>query len=130
MAYRKNTDTRNAQIKALGDLFNGGRLQIRTGSQPSSPNNAATGTLLVEINLPNPAFGNPSNGSVTKAGTWSAVAVAGGTAGWARFISADNQKTMDCSVAETGGDLTIDDENIVSGAVVTVTACTLTAGNS
>jgi hypothetical protein len=130
MAYKKNTQTRNTQIAALGAIFNGGKLQIRTGSQPASPNDAATGTLLVEINLPNPAFGAASGGSISKSGTWSNIAVASGTAGWARFISSDTTKTMDCTVAESGGDLTIDDDAITSGAVVTVTACTLTAGNA
>jgi len=126
MALRKNTGLRNAQAEALGALFNSGTLKIYTGAQPASANDAASGTLLATINIPSTAFGSASGGVVSKNGTWSALAVATDTAGWARMESSDNNKKMDFTVAETGADVDIDNEDIVTGGVVTVTALTLT----
>lgn len=126
MAFRKNDGLRNAQANAFGDLFNSGTIQIRSGSQPADPDDAASGTLLVEIDLPADAFGSAASGVISKSGTWSGIAIATNTAGWARFISSDTLKTFDVTVGEVGDDLTIDDESIVTGNVVMVTAFTFT----
>lgn len=125
MAFRKNDALRNSEANAFGDLFNGGILQIRTGAQPADPDSAASGTLLAEIDLPADAFNGASGGVITKLGVWSEIAVASGVAGWARFISSDTLKTFDVSVAESAADLIIDDEDVVSGGVVTVTSFSL-----
>lgn len=127
MANKKNLAMRNYIAQKIGELFNGGTLEIRTGSQPASADHAATGTLLCTISVPNPAFAAPSGGAVSKTGTWSGIAVASGTAGWARLKSSSGTYVRDFSVAETGADLIIDDDNVVSGGVVTVTALTFTA---
>jgi hypothetical protein len=126
MAYRKNTGLRNAQADALGALFDGGTLNIYTGTQPASANDAATGTLLCTIDLPTPAFGAAASGVISKAGTWQATALDDGTAGWGRFVSSDTNKRIDVSVAESAADVIIDDDAIVDLGVVTVTACTIT----
>ncbi|GIV35405.1 MAG: hypothetical protein KatS3mg031_2940 [Chitinophagales bacterium] len=130
MAKRKNTTLRNEQANHLGSQFNGGKLRIYTGAQPASPNDAASGTMLVEISIPSPAFGTASNGSVSKIGTWSGTAVATGVAGWARMLSSDLTKNYDFTVATSGGDLTIDDANITTGGIVNVTSLTLTIGGT
>lgn len=129
MALRKNDALINAEATAFKDLFDGGTLQIRSGGQPANPNSGATGTLLATINLPDPAFGAAAGGVISKTGVWQAVAVANGTAGWARFISADTTHTFDVSVAESAADLIIDDDAIVSGGVVTCTGFTFTCPN-
>lgn len=126
MAFRKNDALRNAQANAFGDLWNNGKIQIRTGGQPADPDDAASGTLLVEITLPADAFGAAASAVISKSGTWSAAAVASATAGWARFISSDTLKTFDVTVGEAGDDLTIDEEDIVSGNIITVTSFTFT----
>lgn len=126
MAITKNTALRNLQAQALGDAFDGGTIQIRTGAKPASANSAASGSLLSTINLPDPAFAPAASGAIDKAGTsWSAIASGTGTAGYARFISSDTLKVMDCTVAESAADLIIDDDAITSGGIVTVTAMTL-----
>jgi hypothetical protein len=122
MALRKNTNMANAQAIASTDLFNSGTLQIRTGSQPASANDAATGTLLVTITLPASAFGSPTGGVIGKAGTWSGTAVADGTAGYARFVSSANDQRMDVSVGEAATDMIIDNAAILTNGVVTVTS--------
>lgn len=123
---KKNTALRNSIVQHIGGLFNNGTLEVRTGSQPSSANDAATGTLLVTITIPSPAFGAPSGGSVSKSGTWSGIAVATGTAGWARMKSSGDTHVRDFSVAESSADLIINDADVVTGAVITVTTLTLT----
>jgi hypothetical protein len=128
MALRKNIATRNEQINTFGDLFDGGTLLIYTGTQPADPNSAATGTLLATINIPSPAFGAPSSGAVAKAGTWSATITTSGTAGYARFISADTLKTMDVTVTNIpgGNDLLISSVNLSSGNTVSVISLIIT----
>lgn len=132
MPLQKNTALRNIQAAALGAVFDGGTLEIYTGSQPGSPNSAPSGSLLCTITIPNPAFGSPASGVITKAGSWSAVATDSGTAGWARFISAATTESMDAVVTMVpgGNDLLINNINIVIGNTVTVVSLTITTPES
>lgn len=129
---RKNTDLRNVQADALGAVFDGGTLEIYTGTQPADPNSAPSGTLLCTITLPNPAFGAASVGVIAKAGTWSDTAVDTGTAGWARFISASTNETFDVVVTEDpdDNDLLINEADITLGNTVTVVSLTITVPES
>lgn len=128
MPLRKNTDTVDEQAAAFGSLFDGGTLEIYTGTQPADPNSGATGSLLATITIPGTAFGSPSSGVIAKAGTWSALATATGTAGYCRMISADTLKTLDIQVSDTpgGNNMLINDLNIVNGNIVSVTSLTIT----
>lgn len=132
MPLQKNTDTRDIQIEAFGEIFDGGTLEIYTGPQPADPNDAASGSLLCTITIPNPAFGAASGGTIAKAGSWSDTAGATGTAGYARFISSDTLKTMDAVVTDVpgGNDLLINNIDIVNGNTVTVVSLTLTEPES
>ena len=126
MAFRKSTGLANAIASSFGALFASGTLQVRTGAQPASANDAAAGSLLATITIPSAPFGSPSAGVISKANTWSAVATGTGVAAHGRFISNDGLKIFDVSIAESGGDLTIDDEDVVTGGNVVVTAFTYT----
>lgn len=128
MALRKNNDTVNEQADFLGGLFDGGTLEIYSGSQPADPNDAPAGSLLVTIDLPSPAFNAAVGGVISKAGTWQDVATGAGTAGWARMISADTNKTLDLSVSTAGGggNAIISASAISIGNTVTVTSCSFT----
>ena len=128
MTVRLNTALRNLLADSLGDTFNSGVLEIRTGTQPASAGDSATGTLLASIPLPADAFSAASVGVTSKSGTWSVAAAATGTAGWARFRNAGDTLRLDGSVTATGGggDLTIDNVSIVATGTVTVTSFTVT----
>lgn len=128
MPLRKNTATRNEQVELFGSLFDAGTLEIYTGSQPADPNAAVSGSLLVTITIPNPAFAAASGGTVAKSGSWSAVATGTGVAGYARFISSDTLKTMDVVVTNIpgGNDLLINSLDIAIGNTVQVVSLTLT----
>jgi len=132
MPLQKNTDTRDEQIAVLGSLFDGGTLEIYTGTQPADPNSAVSGSLLATITIPNPAFGAPSAGVIAKAGSWSVVATGTGVAGYARFISSDTLKTMDVPVTNVpgGNNLLISLIDITIGNTVTVVSLTITCPES
>ena len=129
-----STKARSVAAVAL-DAFDGGTLQIRTGSPPG-PNAAVSGTLLASITLPTPAF-TESNGVLTLSGTWQdSSANATGTAGHFRIIqsgdaggatgSTDERIEGTVTVTGGGGDLTLTAVNITAGDDVTITSATLT----
>jgi hypothetical protein len=134
MATRLPTAARNAAADAVVDLADAGSgaatVQVRTGSQPASANDAATGTLLVTITLNDPAFGAASSGVATLDvdPALTATAVATGTAGWFRMLDSTGATVMDGAVTATGGggDLTLASTSIASGTEVSITSGTVT----
>lgn len=132
MAIRLPTASRNAAADAVVDRTDSGgagSIEIRTGSQPASANDAATGTLLVAIPLAATAFGSASNGTASLAGVpLSGTAVADGTAGWFRMLNGSGQTVLDGSVSTPGGggDLQLATTTITTGLTVTITTGTVT----
>lgn len=122
MAERMSTTLANQVCDNFYDTFNAGTLKIYTGSQPANGDAAPTGTLLVTITLPSPAFGAASGGIKAKSGTWSAAASAAGTAGWARFEDSATGKKLDGTVTATGGggEVELDNTSIATSQVVTI----------
>jgi len=121
-----NTTLQNQLADSLAGSFSGGVLEIRTGAGPTSANDAATGTLLCTIILPTPAFGVAAAGVASKAGTWQGIAVANGTAGYARFRNSGDSKRMDVTVGQGSGELSLDDTAILTNGTVTITGYTTT----
>lgn len=105
-----------------------GKLEIRSGTRPASPGDAATGTLLATVVLVDPAFGAASSGACTIADPDSVDAVATGTATWFRALTSADAACFDGKVTATGdgGDLTLASTSIVSGAGVDITGGTIT----
>lgn len=134
MATRIPTATRNAAANAVAGLFDAGSaagyVEIRTGSQPTTANDVASGTLLATITLNDPAFGSASTGVVTAdvSPALSAAAVATNTAGWFRAYDSDDNGVVDGSVTATGGggDMQLNTVSLVTGVDVTITAWTIT----
>lgn len=112
MALTQNTALRTTLADAWADVFSGGTLEILTAGL----------SLLATIALPGPAFSAGVAGVASKTGTWSAVASGSGIASVGRFISADTLKIADVSITESGGggDMIINDEDVISGGTVTV----------
>lgn len=131
-----------AQGGSLKDVLKDGKILIYSGSQPSSPDDAVAGTLLIEITESGGAFvagafdnglefeNDPLSGELEKASgeTWKGTAVASGTAGWFRFVgnAADGGAIstvltrIDGNIGISGADLNISDTSIVSGRVYTI----------
>lgn len=128
MATRFNTATTTKQAEDLGAIWNSGTLEIRTGTQPASANDVATGTLLQSITLPVTAFGAGAAGTVAKAGTWSSTVLATGDPGWARFISSVGDRRLDVSAGgpASGAQLVCSANTLIQNGVGTVDTFTLT----
>lgn len=102
------------------------KLRIYTGSAPTNPGDAATGTLLVDIDLPSD-WVTESGGVLTKAGTWSGTAANAGTAGYFRiWNSGASTAHIQGDCGEGSGELQLDNTDIAAGQTVTVSTFTLT----
>lgn len=132
---------------SLRDVFKRGVLKIYTGTQPTTADLAATGTLLITISVGSGTFisgavtnglefGSASSGSISKssAQTWSGVAVASGTAGWFRLYAnatdagsiSTSLPRIDGAVATSGAQLNMSSTTITSGATTTIDTFTIT----
>ena len=134
MAIELPTASRNAAADAIVDRADGdtppGLLRVYTGAKPGA-NNAASGTLLAEFTLSNPAFGAAATGVATLDVTpaLTDTGITDGTAGWFRFVTGGAASTvLDGTVTATGGggDLQLNTVSITTGVNVEVTAGTIT----
>jgi len=134
VTVRISTAARNASVNAVAALVDAGsaagKLRIYTGTQPAGgPGDAATGTLLVEIPLADPAYASASSGTaladVDPVPTANASNT--GTAGWARILDSNNNAIVDGSVTVTGGggDFTVNTTTVTSGLAVNLTSHSL-----
>lgn len=132
MATRITTARRNAAADSVVDAIDagaaGGTLELRTGAQPASANDAATGTLLATIALPDPCFGAAASGVATANAITPDTGDADGDAGWFRVKDSDGNTVMDGSVTATGGggDLELNTVTISVGVDIEITSWTVT----
>ena len=119
---------RNAALDALAPLVNSGYLRIYSGSQPATPETAASGVLLAELRFNATAFGAAAAGVLTaNAITGDSSADATGTAGYYRVLASDGTTALwDGSVNTSGADLNLNSVAIQSGAAVSISALTYT----
>ena len=118
-----------------GGSFDSGTLEIRTGAQPTSAEDAETGTLLVSITLPADAFAAAATLSAAKSGTWQDASADGtGTAGWFRIRASGDAggastttRRIDGAVTATGGggQLELDNTSIATAQQVTINTASL-----
>lgn len=133
MAVTLATTPRNAACDAVVDLADAGggtnaHLRIYDGTRPSSANDAvSTQTLLVELDLNNPAFGSASSGVATLQATpISENALASGTATWFRIVDTDGDAVLDGDVDTSSAELIVNTTATTSGVSFEVTAGTIT----
>jgi len=136
-----------AEGGSLKDIMRDGAIHIYSGSQPSSPDDAVTGSLLVTVTVSSGswahgAFANglefendPLDGELEKnSDVWSGVGVQAGTAGWFRFVANPSDAgaistilaRMDGSVGISGADLNMAQTQITVGNTYTIDAFKLT----
>lgn len=101
-----------------------GKVQIRTGNAAAAITDAAAGTLLVEFDLPEPAFGASLNGVATAAEIPDEEGLAAGTAGHYRVLDGNGAAVWDANYA-TGG-LVLNTTTISVGVAVAITEWTVT----
>lgn len=129
----------NSLDRSMQDLFNGGFIDIYSGSQPSLANSAPTGTLLVTIysngTSAGLSFDDAASGVLSKKSTetWSGTAVATNTAGWFRLRtssdaggSSTTDERLDGACAISGAQLNMSSTTITSGAVESISTFQIT----
>lgn len=132
MATRLSTAARNAAANAIIQLIDAGpaagTLQLRTGGQPASANDPATGTLLATFTLADPAFGAAALGVATLDTTpvLSTTGVADGSAGWFRVADSTGATVGDGAVGTSGQQLNLNTTTISVGVTVEISAGTAT----
>jgi hypothetical protein len=121
MALRLSALSRSAAADGVVDRLDAGAgpatIQIRTGAQPSTPEDAATGTLLATFTLNDPAFASASAGvAALNVGTAiTATGVAAGTAGWGRAFDSDGNVVLDGGCATSGDVFNMDTTTVSVG---------------
>lgn len=133
MTIRIETAVRTAMMTALETAIDGGAgpatLEVRTGAQPANANTAASGTLLVTFTMNDPA-GAVASGVITfsVSPAIASLAVASGTAGWARLKDSTGATILDGSVGTSATDFIIDTTTVTSGQnIALVAVSTLTS---
>lgn len=137
MATRIPTATRNAMCDAAVDRLDGGSgagtIDVRTGTQPASANDAATGTLLATFTLNDAAFGAAGAGTAGQADldvspALTTTGLAAGTAGWFRAKDSDGNTVLDGEVTATGngGQITMNTTTVSIGLDLEITSGTVT----
>lgn len=125
----------------VGSAAAGGRIRIYNGTKPADADTAISGqTLLAELLMANPAFGNaadisPGARATANSITQDSSADATGTATWARVIDRDGTTVMDVSARATadpdnGEELVMVSTSITAGQPVQISAFTVTMPES
>lgn len=133
MAIQFSVTVRNARLDAIETAIGTGAvLKIRTLSPPSDCAQADVGTVLATLTLPSDWMAAAGSGQKAKLGTWQdASADASGVAAHFRIYASDGTTIhAQGTVGQGSGDLSLDNATLVAGQSVTVTAFTLTDGNS
>lgn len=148
MARRASAKIFNEMHNAVRAQLAYGTIEIYSGSQPASADDAVTGTLLGRVTLSAGAWteGTITNGLQFNAAAgrqmtkktgeiWQFIGIANGTAGWFRFRGnaadtgmADTLEALpriDGRIAVTGAELNMSNLNVVIGATTTIDSFTL-----
>lgn len=115
-------------------------IQGRTGTQPSDPDTAASGTLLFTLVCSDPAFGGAVDDTGKATATASSItddssADATGTLGYCRISSTNDGATplddhIDGEAGTSGADFNFNTVSITSGSTVSMTSLTLSVPES
>ncbi len=129
--FRCSTTLRNALANAGKTAIDtgagaGGTIKIYTGSPPSDPQQAPTGTLLVTLTFSKPSFGAAATGVITANSIPQVNAAATGAAGWARIADCDGNAMADVDVGTSGATINLNTTSIVSGGPVAISSATIT----
>ena len=130
MALAYSTTLRNARLDAITTAAGGSALlRIYDGSRPATGGTATT--LLAELTC-NATFAPSASGGVLtlNAITADSSANATGTATWFRIVTSGATFVLDGNVGTSGSDLNLNTTSIVSGANVSISSFTITAGNA
>lgn len=126
-----STAVRNAMLDAITTQAGASALlNIYSGTRPATGGALSGNTLLAQLTC-NATFAPASSGGVlTLNSIANATAAATGTAVWARLTTSGGTFVADFSVGTSGTEILIGTTSITSGATVSVSSGTITAGNA
>jgi hypothetical protein len=130
MAVKMSVAVRNAILDGVESAIGvSAVLKLRTGAPPAQIADADSGSVLRTMSLAADWMNAAAAGVKTKLGTWSDNTAAAGTAAHFRVYATDGttqhiQGTV--SITGGGGDMTLDNDVLTSGQVVTLNTFTLT----
>lgn len=135
MAMQYSVAVRNARLDVVETTIGiDAVLKFRTGAAPANCAAADTGTVVATLQLPTDWMDAAAAGAKAKAGTWAdAGADNAGVIAHYRIYASDGTTCHEQgTVTETagGGDMTVDNDTVEAGQVITVTGYTKTAGNA
>lgn len=135
MTIKMSEAVRNAMLNAIETTIGTApKLRIYTGTAPAELADAATGTLLAEMDLPSDWLAPADEGTIAKAGDWlTNAAVGDGEAGYYRITNtAGTTAHEQGSISDMAGsgDMKLDNINIAIGQQVVVAIYEKTAGNA
>ncbi len=117
----------NAATTAFASTAGAGTtLEIRTGANPSTPETAATGTLLAIVTIGAWTGTSDGSGNITAANPSAVTIAATGTAGHFRLKTSGGTALMDGTVGTSGADINLDSVSLVAGGTLDLGAPTLT----
>ena len=131
MALRLGTTMRDNACNAIVDTIDqgagAGTIKMYTGAQPAAVSNNPSGTLLGTLTFSDPAFGNSSTGVATASAiTSDTSADNSGTCAHAAVYDSDANPLMDMDAAQGSGTVNFDNNVIVAGGVIAISAMTIT----
>lgn len=134
MSLKTSKASASARCSAHCALLNGGTVEIRSGTPPSTPESTQTGTVLVTFTIPNPAFGSPvttSGDAVATANSISSVNASAGSPTNAGYFCAKDSSGNPVEIGTVtatggGGDMTLDNVSIAAGQSCSITSWTVT----
>ena len=95
-------------VTALINVGGPGTIKMYTGTQPAGPDAPLSGqTLLVTLIFSSVAFSPAITGVATANPITSGLAIAAGTATWARISGGGGTAVFDCTVDITGADINL-----------------------
>lgn len=116
-----------------GSIASGGKIEIRTSPRPSSPDLAATGTILATLRFSNPSFTTAINGRANCLSANSTLEILeSGTAHWFRIYDRNNVAIYDGYITKPGenapngnpGDILIDETGLIEGGTLILQSLT------
>lgn len=124
----------DAIVDAL-DAGTGGYIRIYDGSVPTNVDAAATGTLLAQLTLSQPAFGsaadiNPGARATANTITSDSSADATGTASYFRAFRSDGTAILQGTAGIATSDMILTTVSIVIGSIVSVSSWTVSVSES
>ena len=104
-----------------------------TGAEPAHCATPSSGTQLNSDQLPSTWMASAAAGTASKTGTWTLNGTTGGTAGYFRIYDSGSATCYiqgSVTITGGGGDLTMDNNIVANGQVITVNTFTITGGNA